>query len=132
MPGNPGTFRPGHLPSKAAERRAADERRGSARERGYTTRWDREAAAFKRAHPLCLGCQAIGRIEPTTVVDHVEPHKGDQAKFWNRDRWQPSCGFHHDQVKKRLEELYERGLVTIADLWLDSAAAVALTRDLRG
>ena len=27
-----------------------------------------------RLHPLCLGCEAIGRVSATDVTDHVEPH----------------------------------------------------------
>jgi len=59
------------------------------RKRGYTTRWDKAAANFRRQHPYCLGCQAIGRVMPTELVDHVEPHKGDQSKFWSTALWQP-------------------------------------------
>jgi 5-methylcytosine-specific restriction protein A len=58
--------------------------RPSGRRRGYSSKWDREARAFRREHPLCVGCQAIGGIEPAMLVDHIEPHRGDQAKFWNR------------------------------------------------
>ena len=98
------------------------------RKRGYTTRWDKAAANFRRQHPYCLGCQAIGRVMPTELVDHVEPHKGDQSKFWNTALWQPSCRWHHDVIKKQLEALFERGECTLADLWLSSALGITLSR----
>ncbi len=104
-----------------------DERRGTARARGYGARWDKASIGFKRCHPLCLGCEAIGRVVPTEVTDHVEPHKGDMAKFWNAAMWQPSCQWHHDVVKQMLERRYAQGELEVADLWLNSAAAVRLT-----
>jgi 5-methylcytosine-specific restriction protein A len=61
------------------------------------------------------------------LVDHVEPHKGDPAKFWNAELWQPSCKWHHDLVKQILERAFARGKLKVADLWLSSAAAVRLT-----
>lgn len=101
--------------------------RGSARSRGYTPRWDKACATFKARHPLCLGCQAIGKQAKTEVVDHVEPHKGDQVKFWNTKMWQPACRWHHDVIKPRLERAFEVGELKVADLWLNSAAAIALS-----
>lgn len=104
------------------------DRRGNARSRGYTTAWDKSATSFKAKHPHCLGCRALGRVAATEVVDHVEPHKGDQAKFWNTSMWQPSCRWHHDVIKPKLERMFADGDVGIAELWLDSAAAQRLSR----
>lgn len=66
------------------------------------------------------------------LTDHVEPHKGDQAKFWNSSMWQSACKWHHDVVKQRLELMWARGEIGLADLWLDSPAALALAERLRG
>ncbi len=104
------------------------ENRGSARQRGYTPRWDKAATTFKTRHPYCLGCQAIGERRATEVVDHVEPHKGDQAKFWNTSMWQPACRHCHDVIKKMLERLFEAGECKLADLWLNSPLAISLRR----
>lgn len=82
---------------------AALERRGSARERGYTTRWDKARKTFLREHPLCRMCQGQGRVAAATVVDHIVPHRGDQALFWNTDNWQPLCKSHHDSAKQAEE-----------------------------
>jgi 5-methylcytosine-specific restriction protein A len=104
------------------------DRRLGSRERGYTTKWDREAAEYRTAHPFCLGCEAIGRRERTTIVDHIQPHRGSQPLFWNRRNWQPSCEWHHNTVKKALEALWDQREIGLEDLRLDSARAIALTK----
>jgi hypothetical protein len=64
------------------------------------------------------------------LVDHIVPHKGVQRFMWERRNWQPSCRFHHDVVKQRLEALFAKGRLRSNDLRLDSDAAVQLTREL--
>lgn len=127
MPQAPATFRPRGQLTRPEQKREADQRRGSARERGYTTAWDKAAAGFKARHPLCLGCDAVGRVTAAELVDHVEPHRGDQAKFWDRGNWQSACGWHHAVVKQKLEAAFDAGQLQAAELRLDSAAAKALT-----
>ncbi|HQR22639.1 MAG TPA: HNH endonuclease signature motif containing protein [Burkholderiaceae bacterium] len=83
--------------------RETDERRGSARERGYTSRWDKARGTYLRANPLCRYCLELGRVEPATVVDHVKPHRGDQTLFWNTSNWQPLCKRCHD-IKTATED----------------------------
>ena len=57
-----------------------DERqRLTAHQRGYDTRWARARAAYLVKHPLCVMCSKLGRVEPATVVDHIEPHRLGQA-----------------------------------------------------
>lgn len=128
MASKPKSFRPSHLGTVQQSQRDYEARRGSARERGYTARWDRAAAAFKRDNPLCIGCEAVDRVELASVVDHIIPHKGDDALFWDQANWQACCTKHHDIVKQQLERQYEQGLLNAADLRLDSKAAVHLTR----
>ncbi|MCP1998245.1 MULTISPECIES: hypothetical protein [Nitrobacter] len=67
-------------------------------------------------------------MTPTAVVDHVVPHRGDMTLFWDQARWQPSCPFHHNVVKQQLEHMFDRGALPEAELWLDSATAVAVSR----
>lgn len=112
-------------------RKVYDQRRGSARERGYNTRWEKARRTFLARSPLCLGCEAVGRVEPAVLVDHVEPHGGDSDRFWDTSKWQGCCKWHHDVVKQRLEDRFARGGLAASDLRLDSLAAVALTRNLR-
>lgn len=75
-----------------------DRRRPSARERGYDARWQAERAAFLAANPCCRRCPA-----PATVVDHIMPHKGNQALFWNAANWQPLCASCHNRAKQAEE-----------------------------
>ncbi|HHW13486.1 MAG TPA: HNH endonuclease [Firmicutes bacterium] len=65
-----GRFCPVH---QRAVRQAEDERRGSARERGYDRRWEK-VRQMKLAHdPLCERCLQAGRVTPATMVHHVRP-----------------------------------------------------------
>lgn len=88
-----------------ARRHRPKERRGSARERGYTTRWDKFSKAFLAANPLCEFCLAQGRITPATVTDHDVPHKGDMHLFWN-NTFTALCTRHHSVTKQSLEARY--------------------------
>lgn len=72
-------------------------------ERGYGGRWQRERLAFLAKHPLCIYCAKRGLIELASVVDHIEPHRGDEKLFWNRSNWQALCAACHDTHKRREE-----------------------------
>lgn len=90
------------------ERKARhDANRPSAAARGYDGKWRQARVAFLAANPLCRRCQANGKDEPATVVDHIIPHRGDFAKgglFWNRRNWQPLCKPCHDRAKQAAEK----------------------------
>lgn len=76
-----------------ASRQAADARRPTAHERGYTARWHAASKRYLADHPYCAdGCG--GRA---SVVDHIMPHKGDQALFWDEANWQGLTKAHHDR-----------------------------------
>jgi 5-methylcytosine-specific restriction endonuclease McrA len=79
------------------------ENRGSARERGYTYRWEKARLFFLREHPLCRMCLGQGKVTEATVVDHIIPHRGDQTLFWDRANWQPLCKPNHDSAKQAEE-----------------------------
>jgi 5-methylcytosine-specific restriction enzyme A len=72
-------------------RREADQRRGSASERGYGERWRRTALGFLRKHPLCHYCNLQGRVTRATQVDHSTPRTRDPDLFWERSNWRPAC-----------------------------------------
>jgi 5-methylcytosine-specific restriction endonuclease McrA len=69
----------------------------------YNHLWRQKRAAFLKKNPLCVFCAARGRTAEATVVDHITPHKGDEALFWNQANWQPLCKPCHDIDKARLE-----------------------------
>ena len=75
----------------------------SAAKRGYDRRWRKARAAFLAKHPLCVMCEAVGWLVEATVVDHIEPHRGDKRKFWDRTNWQALCAACHNSLKQAEE-----------------------------
>jgi 5-methylcytosine-specific restriction enzyme A len=89
MPHLPKTFRPSqHVP--------ADKRRGTSTQRGYGYRWQKQRAHYLREHPLCVECMRLGHTVPASVVDHIKPHRGDEALFNDESNWQSLCTMHHN------------------------------------
>ena len=58
---------------------------------------------YLRNHPLCRDHEQRGLVAAATVVDHIRPHQGDKALFWDSDNWQPLCKRCHD-VKTARED----------------------------
>ena len=81
--------------------RQYDQQRGSAAARGYGRRWQRLRLQFLQRHPLCEACKAEDRLTAATVVDHIEPHRGDQRLFWDQNNWQALCKPCHDAKTAR-------------------------------
>lgn len=81
--------------------RQADARRGSARERGYSSRWDRYSRAYlaQPGHQLCAlhldeGCAIVAQC-----VDHIDPPTSPaDPRFWDPANHQPAC-IHCNSVK---------------------------------
>jgi 5-methylcytosine-specific restriction protein A len=94
--------------------RVADQRRGSARERGYTREWDKFSRAWLAANPLCLYCQTQGRVSAAELTDHIFPHGGDPDRFWPPEGVDPALFFAacckpcHDGPKQRAEDYARR------------------------
>lgn len=121
MPSMPPTFRPaGNLTRRESNRRA-DQRRGSARDRGYSSAWDKASAGHLRSSPLCRYCLLVEIVTAATLTDHFYPHRGDQAVFWNRTYWVSSCADCHNGFKQRVER---KGRAALDDL----AARLCLPR----
>ena len=103
----------------------------SSTKRGYGYAWQKARAGHLRSHPFCvyclrdpayvairdmapsaaiLRCAELGLIVPeASVVDHIEPHRGDQVLFWNKANWQSLCGTHHSADKQREEVAHRCG-----------------------
>lgn len=77
--------------------------RPTATQRGYGSAWAKAKAAHLLSHPNCVMCAEHGRQTKATVVDHITPHRGDQALFWDRSNWQSLCTTHHNGPKQRME-----------------------------
>ena len=70
-----------------------------------TQRWRKGRLAHLRAHPLCVYCAAMDRVTAATVVDHIEPHRGDLELFFDPSNWQSLCAPCHDGAKAREESV---------------------------
>ena len=86
-----------------ASRAQQDARRGTAAQRGYGARWQRASKVYLAEHPLCAMClsKQPSRVTAATLVDHIIPHKGDPALFWDRANWQSLCEDCHNEKTAR-------------------------------
>ncbi len=87
----------------AARRDARSERAAEYRRLYRTARWQRIREAKLSQEPLCRYCLRQEIVEAATVCDHIDPHKGDEAKFFDPDNVQSLCARCHDSVKQREE-----------------------------
>jgi hypothetical protein len=71
-------------------------------------------------------CLKDGRINAATIADHIEPHKGDQQKFFFGEL-QSLCKLHHESAKKREEA---RGYST--QIGADSTPGITYIRGAGG
>lgn len=67
----------------------------TAHKRGYGHKWRVARASYLAKHPLCVHCERQGIITVATDLDHIIPHRGDKAVFWDHDNWQPLCKSCH-------------------------------------
>jgi 5-methylcytosine-specific restriction enzyme A len=69
-----------------------------------SARWKRMRTHQLQLPPLCKYWAELGRVTPATIVDHVEPHKGDVNKYW-LGQLQSLCDPCH-KATKHFEELH--------------------------
>jgi len=86
-----------------------DRARGSRQARGYGNRWARRASMFRARYPLCgmrpgdqapvmSQCFDERRVTLGAHVDHIVPHRGDRALFWDElGNWQTLCTACHSR-----------------------------------
>ena len=65
--------------------------------------WLRLRGQQLAAQPVCKYCRKENRVTAACVVDHVIPHKGDEALFFDADNLQSLCKHCHDRHKQRQE-----------------------------
>ena len=68
----------------------------------YNASFDRQRKAFLNERPLCATCG-----HSATVLDHIRPHRGNLALFWDQTNWQGLCYRCHG--KKTALETWGRG-----------------------
>lgn len=81
--------------AKAVAAKVMDRKRESSSQRGYGYKWQKASKGFLAKNPLCAEHGRRGEVEAATEVDHIIPHKGDMALFWNRANWQSLCHSCH-------------------------------------
>jgi 5-methylcytosine-specific restriction protein A len=69
-------------------------------------RFRRARHSYLVRHPVCNMCKR----EAATILDHVVPHRGVPALFWDQSNWQGLCVHCHGV--KTARELWGRGSVT--------------------
>lgn len=114
MPSMPPTLPGAGARFRRQARAEADARRGSAQARGYDSRWDKAAASFRAAHPLCEYCLLDGRTSASELVDHLYPHRRFAGVFWVRDWWVAACHLCHRGMKARVEGLGKAAIDALA------------------
>jgi 5-methylcytosine-specific restriction protein A len=83
------------------QRKASDAIRDQSVRRLYNARWRKARLVYLAQHPFCTSQQCAGRAVAAQVVDHIEDHKGDEARFWDVGNWQPLCKSCHDSKTGR-------------------------------
>lgn len=79
------------------ERKARfDQKRPSARQRGYDAEWERESKAFLAVYSSCRRCG-----KQATLVDHITPIRVAPHRRMDRTNWQPLCTPCHSGAKQR-------------------------------
>lgn len=68
-----------------------------------TYKWQKIRKAHLMEHPICVMCEQQGTITLARVVDHITPHKGDEAKFFGGP-FQSLCYAHHNSTKQKMEK----------------------------
>lgn len=75
---------------------------------GYGHKWREASRQFLRENPLCALCLKSGRIRTSEATDHIVPHKGDMAAFWDRTNWQALCKSCHDRKTAKEDGRWRR------------------------
>lgn len=120
------------VPSATTTAQMVDQRRGSAHDRGYTSRWAKARLGYLAKHPLCVAHLANGRTAAATVVDHIVPHDGDMRLFWDVSNWQPLSEWAHNSIKKALEHRWYMGQIPRELLRLDRRLSEWFPEDTPG
>jgi 5-methylcytosine-specific restriction protein A len=72
-----------------------------------TAAWKQMRAAQLSADPLCRMCAERGCLVPASVADHVTPHRGGDAAFWE-GALQSLCASCHSRHKQAAERSGKR------------------------
>lgn len=62
------------------------------------SRWRQLRNLQLSAEPLCKLCEEAGKVTAATVVDHIEPHRGDEKLFWDQENLRSLCTPCHEHL----------------------------------
>ncbi|WP_337267106.1 HNH endonuclease [Oryzifoliimicrobium ureilyticus] len=68
-----------------------------------TAIWKQLRKAQLAREPLCHLCSEVGSVTAADTVDHVKPHRGDQALFFDPANLASLCASCHSRHKQREE-----------------------------
>jgi 5-methylcytosine-specific restriction enzyme A len=68
-----------------------------------SVRWARLRREVIQDEPFCRACRRAGRRSLTVDVDHIVPHRGNPAVFWDRANLQGLCKRCHTTKTNRGE-----------------------------
>ncbi len=104
-----GVLKPRFAAPAAAKPTAAYVKRDNSEGRNKTARWQKlRQKILKRDGWRCqqTGVLVIGKYPKpnSAVVDHIKPHRGDEALFWDESNLQTVSKEYHDKTKQKLEQ----------------------------
>lgn len=98
------------LSVSAAEIELARSARNDMRWAYKTADWQRlRWSVLSRDSFTCRMCGVVASESRLLVADHVVPHRGDPALFWDAGNLQCLCKACHDGAKQRAENAVRRG-----------------------
>lgn len=100
-----GRYCPAHLQQY---RKIMDANRPNANARGYNHEWQLYAAKFLKAHPYCADPYGrhTSRVQ-ANLVDHIKPHRGSQALFWDVTNHQALCTACHNYKTAKFDGAFK-------------------------
>ena len=69
-----------------------------------SVRWRRLRKMQLKKEPLCAFCLKAGKTTVADVVDHIEPHEGEERLMWDTNNLQSLCATCHSGTK-RIEDV---------------------------
>jgi len=85
-----------HMQQEIEKRKAYDKSRPTYHSWYSTARWKLMRLNYLWLNPLCVECSKSGVIKPSSIVDHIKPHKGNKNIFWDVSNLQALCKQCHD------------------------------------
>lgn len=119
MSGKIPRFSPWRPPAPTKVRGSFEDRRGSARKRGYDAIWDRMALNYRAENPFCHECARQGRDELAALVDHIiplrPPHYGERL---DRTNLQSLCQRCHAKKAELERHAETTGQLRMLSVWV--------------